>query len=94
MRKIVLFLTYSVLERGNENQNDVSRLFLKKAVAKCGLEKVKEFFEIQLMHQNELSLKFLDYIDGMQKNDEQEEEKGLNMPKINIDKLAGGIAGS
>ena len=56
LRKIVLFLTYSVLEKGNNNSNDISRLFIGKSVAKYGVEKVKEFFEIQLMHHNQLSL--------------------------------------
>jgi hypothetical protein len=33
-------------------------------IAKFGKDRVKEFFEILLMHHNELSLKFLDWVDS------------------------------
>ena len=55
LRKIVFYLTVSVLDR--EVQSSLhARGFLKKVVGKFGLERVKEFMEIQLMHHSELSL--------------------------------------
>lgn len=64
LRKIVLYITLSVLDRKVES-SDVSRQFLKRCLAKFGHERVKEFMEIQLMHHNELSLQLLDWLDSM-----------------------------
>lgn len=63
LRKIVLFLTLSVLDKTLESCS-ASRDFMRKCVGKFSSEKVKEFMEIQLMHHNELSLKLLDWLDN------------------------------
>lgn len=63
MRKIILYTTLSTLDK-IMSSSGVAREFLKKCVHKFGLEKVKEFMEIQLMHHNELSLKLLDWLDS------------------------------
>ena len=63
LRKIVLFITLSVLDKTLDCRS-VSRDFLRKCVGKFSSEKVKEFMEIQLMHHNELSLKLLDWLDN------------------------------
>ena len=62
LRKIVLYLTLSVLDRKLQSSQN-SRDFLRKCVGKFSSEKVKEFMEIQLMHHNELSLQLLDWMD-------------------------------
>ena len=62
LRKIVLYMTLSVLDRKLQSSQS-SRDFLRKCVSKFGSEKVKEFMEIQLMHHNELSLQLLDWMD-------------------------------
>ena len=63
LRKIVLYITLSIVNRQVSSCQN-SRDFLQKCVQKFGLEKVKEFMEIQLMHHNELSLQLLDWLDG------------------------------
>ena len=62
LRKIVLYITLSVLDK-KITICQVSRTFLKRCSQKFGVEKVKEFMEIQLLHHNELSLKLLDWLD-------------------------------
>lgn len=63
LRKIVFYLTVSVLDhKVSSSQN--ARTFLKKIVDRFGLERVKEFMEIQLMHHSELSLQLLDWLDS------------------------------
>ena len=59
----MLYFTLSVLDKKLAS-SQVSRLFLRKCVTKFGLESVKEFMEIQLMHHNELSLQLLDWLDS------------------------------
>ena len=55
LRKIVLYLTLAVLDRKLAS-SQAPRDFMRKCVSKFGKESVKEFMEIQLMHNNELSL--------------------------------------
>ena len=55
LRKIVLYLTLAVLDRKLASSH-APRDFMRKCVSKFGIETVKEFMEIQLMHNNELSL--------------------------------------
>ena len=55
LRKIVLYLTLAVLDRKLAS-SQASRDFMRKCVSKFGKDSVKEFMEIQLMHNNELSL--------------------------------------
>ena len=49
LRKIVLYLTCSVVNK-TEESTQVSKLLLRKCVDKFGHDRIKEFFEIQLMH--------------------------------------------
>ncbi len=55
LRKIIIYITISALDK-KVSTSDTGTDFLKNCVAKFAIEKVKEFMEIQLMHNNELSL--------------------------------------
>jgi len=95
LRKIVLYITLSVLDRQLPS-SEVSRQFLKKCLNKFGHEKVKEFMEIQLMHHNELSLQLLDWLDSKSScesrtasklqaaYDEESAENRIRLPKVDL----------
>jgi len=63
LRKIVFYMTVSVLDQKLASSQS-ARKFLKKVVQKFGLDRVKEFMEIQLMHHSEMSLQLLDWLDS------------------------------
>ena len=63
LRKIIINVTFSTLDKHDPSSENV-RTFLRKCVSKFGVDKVKEFMEIQLMHHNELSLKLLDWLES------------------------------
>ena len=93
LRKIIFYLTISVLEKQLKITEN-SRVLVRNCVVKFGSTKVKEFIEIQLMHQNELSLKLLDWFDtefeykkaltGVPYEKEENNTK-LQMPKVPLE---------
>ena len=84
LRKIVLYITLSVLDK-KIAQCQVSRLFIKRCSHKFGVEKLKEFMEIQLLHHNELSLKLLDWIDMLfEDRIKQPDQQSLVESSINV----------
>lgn len=86
LRKIILYITLSTLDRQLPSSG-VTREFLKKSVKKFGLEKVKEFMEIQLMHHNELSLKLLDWLDSEFENRIRTESQGNLANGVSISQM-------
>ena len=95
LRKIIFYLTISILDKQLKIAEN-SRTLVRNCVVKFGSAKVKEFMEIQLMHQNELSLKLLDWFDnefeykkaltGVPYEKEEEKVK-IQMPKVPLDQL-------
>ena len=88
----MIYITISALDK-NMASSDIGRDFLKSCVAKFGIEKVKEFMEIQLMHNNELSLQLLDWLDSefesrvkqpaaVQAHSNREQPPGINFTSI------------
>ena len=60
LRKIALLICETVLSHVTQAR-DVCKALIKKIVERDGSDKVMEFMEIQLMHSNDVFLRFTDW---------------------------------
>ena len=89
LRKVIFYVTSSVLDT-QMTITENSRNLVRNCVAKYGTEPVKEFMEIQLLYQKELSLKLLDWFDReftAPGQDAKKKESLPIIPKFNIEKI-------
>jgi len=92
LRKIVLYLTQSILDRVSPSESEIAKQFIQVCVDKFGDAKVREFMEIQLMHHNEVYIRFLDWFEGKfhmveRQESEKKELKEQEAPKFSVGKL-------
>lgn len=65
-RKVSIMLAENIITSSNlrlENQ-EMSTKFIDLAVTKFSAKKVRDFMEIQLIHENDVLIRFLDIFDG------------------------------